>query len=366
MKKRMVWILVLCAAVLLCACKKDEIRVEPAPTTAATEPAPPTTEATEVTEPPTTAPTEPPEEHFWLTFVGDCTLGSDPATYGMPNGFINVVGDDYGYPFRNVAEFFENDEFTMINLEGVFADEGVPAGKLFTFRGPSEYIRILTENSVEAVTLSNNHTLDYHQAGYDSTKALLDGAGIPYVERNSSRLLTTQNGLTIGLYAATFTVDMKDLEAEVAAMREQGAEVVIFAAHWGKEGYYYPLTHLEQYAYDAIDAGVDIVYGHHPHVLQRMEEYNGGVIFFSLGNFSFGGNLQPADMDSVLMQQEYIRDAEGNLRKGELKVVPMSITSELPFNNFQPTPYEEGSEGYLRVMEKLSGAWYGRRIAVNY
>ena len=59
----------------------------------------------------------------------------------------------------------------------------------------------------------------------------------------------------------------------IPMLREQGAEIVIMASHWGKEGYYYPITDQERYAHEAIDAGVDIVFGHHAHVLQKMEEY---------------------------------------------------------------------------------------------
>jgi len=359
MKKTMV--LLLCM-LLLSGCGK-EIRVETVPTTVPTEPAVVTTEAT---EPPTTAPTEPPEEHFTLTFVGDCTLGSAPIHEGTPTGFKMTVGEDYGYPFRNVAQYFENDDFTMINLEGPFTDEGYPAQKTFTFRGPSNYIRFLTENSVEAVTLANNHSMDYGTIGYDSTKALLEEAEIGYVEKDCSSIVTTESGLTIGMYAATFTVDMADLKAEVAALREQGAEVVVFAVHWGKEGYYYPLAHLVDYAHEAIDAGVNVVVGHHPHVLQRMEEYNDGVIFYSLGNFCFGGNVQPPDLDTVLVQQEFIRDAEGNITRGELTLVPASCSSVPVVNNYQPTPYEVGTEDYQRVMDKLTGGWDGIWIPVSY
>ena len=121
-----------------------------------------------------------------------------------------------------------------------------------------------------------------------------------------------------------------------------------------------------EYAQGAIDAGVDIVYGHHPHVLQRIEEYNDGVIFYSMGNFSFGGNLQPTDLDSVLLQQEFIRDAGGNIRRGELTIVPVCISSAPPINNFQPTPYPEGSEEYQRVMDKLNGLWDFKRLPTNY
>ena len=102
-----------------------------------------------------------------------------------------------------------------------------------------------------------------------------------------------------------------------------------------------------------IDAGADIVWGSHPHVLQAMEEYNGGKIFYSLGNFSFGGNIYPDDYDSALIQQEIIRQPDGSICLGETIVVPVCVSSIPDRNNFQPTPYEEGSEGYQRVLEKL-------------
>ena len=360
MKKTMV--LALCLLLLLCGCRK-EIRVETVPTTVPTEPV---VETTEATEPPTTVPTEPPEENFTLTFAGDCTLGWPPGMEAASSSFSEVVGEDYGYPFRNVAEYFQDDDFTMVNLEGPLSDEGYPAQKQFTFRGPPGYIRFLTEGSVEGVTLANNHSQDYGLAAYNDTKTLLQEAGIGYVEKDCASLYTTESGLTVGLYAATFVVDMEDLKAEVAALRESGAEVVIFAVHWGKEGYYYPLSHHVDNARAAIDAGVDVVMGHHPHVLQRMEEYNDGLILYSLGNFCFGGNTQPSDLDTVVVQQEYIRSADGTITRGEVTVVPASISSVPIVNNYQPTPYAVGSEAYQRVMDKLSGGWDLQRIDVNY
>lgn len=361
MKK--ILLLTLCAVLLLCGCKKEEIKVETVPTTIPTEP---TVATTEATEPPTTAPTEPPEEHFVLTFAGDCTLGTMPRHKDASTGFHKVMNGDYQYPFRNVMAYFENDDFTMINLEGVLGEEGYPANKMFVFRGPADYVNILTESSVEAVTLANNHSLDYGRPGYDATKTILSDAGVAYVEKDGSSIMTTESGLTIGMYAATFTVDLEDMKAEVAALREQGAEVVVFAVHWGKEGYYYPITDQVRYAHEAIDAGVDIVYGHHPHVLNHIEEYNDGVIFYSMGNFSFGGNIDPPDMDTVVLQQEFIRDAEGNITRGELTIIPASISSDPKINNYQPTPYAEGTEEYQRVMDKLAGLWKGRSLNVSY
>lgn len=314
-----------------------------------------TTETETTAEETETVPTETEAvpESFLLTFVGDCTLGCRDSHAYAGYGFIQTIGDDYGFPFRNVLNYFESDEMTFINLEGTFCDSGYAVEKAHTFRGPTHYINILTQNSVEAVSLANNHTMDYGQSGYDSTVATLEGVGIPYVERDSSTILTTKNGLTIGIYGAVYYVmDTEVITAAIRQLREQ-ADIVIFAPHWGFEMNTQRNQDQVDLAHAVIDAGADIVWGSHPHVLQAMEEYNGGKIFYSLGNFSFGGNIYPDDYDSALIQQEIIRQPDGSICLGQTIVVPVCVSSIPDRNNFQPTPYEEGSDGYRRVMEKL-------------
>ena len=113
----------------------------------------------------------------------------------------------------------------------------------------------------------------------------------------------------------------------------------------------------------AIDAGANIVWGHHPHVLQPIEEYNGGIIYYSLGNFAFGGNSVPKDHDTAVLQQEIIREPDGSIHLGKLTIIPCSVSSIKERNNFQPTPYEEGSEEYKRVLSKLDGTYGGPNLA---
>ena len=333
------------------------------PTTAAPE-----TEAHTTVPPTETEPeeTEPPEIRYTLTFTGDCTLASDPGNFGSPHGFIGTIGTDYDYPFRNVADIFENDDFTIINLESVLADSGTGASKLFTFRGPTAYTQIMTGSSVEAVTLANNHTEDYGKAGYESTTQALNEAGIWYVEEDKTTLVTTESGLTIGLYADAFNFSNSDIQKNVKKLRDQGAEIIICAFHWGNEGSYRPTNDQKAFAKAAIDAGADIVYGHHPHVLQPIEEYNGGYIFYSLGNFSFGGNHFPRDMDSAIVQVEVLRDENGKVHLDGLNIIPVSISSMKGQNNFQPIPYEEGTTEYDRTMSKLDGTFTGPDLVVNY
>ncbi len=338
--------------VILCGCAE-----EPAETVMSTETLAALPETSAPTTASTTAPTEAPEEHFTLTFVGDCTLGASPANYYAEFGFVKTVGEDYSYPFRNVIGYFMEDAYTFANLEGPLCDVGHPVQKKHTFHGPERFVNILTENSVDFVSLANNHTLDYAQSGYDTTLRTLDGAGVPYVERDASKIVTTPGGLTIGVYgAAYYKLDVEDMVAEIGALREQ-CDIVIYAPHWGIEKTYKPTAVQEEVGRAAIDAGADIVWGSHPHALQPIEEYGSGVIFYSLGNFSFGGNSKPEDFDTALIQVEVIRDGQGHVRLGETTIVPCCLSSIPGRNNYQPTPYAQGSEEYARVMDKLAGTW---------
>ena len=365
MKHKKIVLLSLMLMVFLTACSAPAPEPDhTAPETMAVEITEPATEAP--TTEPATVPTEPPEEHFLLTFVGDCTFGANPSNTFAGVGFPKTVGEDYEYPFRNVISWFENDECTFLNLEGPLSDVGNPMQKKHVFRGPTAYVNILTENSVEAVTIANNHSMDYGRTGYDSTVATLQSANIPFVERDGSCVFTTQNGLTIGMYGAVYYVlDETAITSGVAALKEAGCDLVIFAPHWGVEGTYHPTAQQTKLGYAAIDAGADIVWGSHPHVLQPIEKYKDGIIYYSLGNFSFGGNGYPRDYDTALLQQEVIRTADGSVTLGELTIVPASVSSVSDRNNYQPTPYEVGSKGYERAMQKLDGTWTGPNLPIQ-
>lgn len=308
---------------------------------------------------------EPPEaEEFTITMVGDCTLATAAIIYGGEGSFVHTVGDNYDYPFANVRYLFEDDDFTIVNLECNLTDKAIYSDKTFAFRGPTAYTNIMTGSSVEFASYSNNHIYDYGYEGYDETVAALDAAGLAYCERNSSAVYTTESGLTVGVYAGYFEFDEYDLTAEIGQLSET-CDIVIASLHWGDEGQYHPLDEQTYLGHVAIDAGADIVYGHHPHVLQEMEQYGDGIIFYSLGNFSFGGNDRPRDMDSVIVRQQIIREGR-SVRLGETILLPCSISSAEGYNNYQPILYEEGTEAYNRVLSKLDGSFEGEDLVVSY
>lgn len=323
------------------------------------EPAPDTAQMPEET-------TEPESLRMVMTFAGDCTLGCHTEHTHAGYGFLMTVGEDYDYPFRNVKSWFEKDDLTLVNLEGVLADEGHPRGARYSFRGPTSYVNFLMQNSIEAVTIANNHAFDYGEVGYASTKAVLEENDIPYVEQNSSTVFTLENGVTVGLYATVYnSIDDQAMTAGIKALKEQGVDIVIYAPHWGTEHSFDPTQEQINLGHAAIDAGADIVYGCHPHVLQPIEEYKNGVIYYSLGNFCFGGNIYPSDYDSAIIQQEVFLDDDGTVTLGERTIVPVSISSMEKRNNYQPVPYEAGTEEYDRVMSKLDGTYAGSNLPVN-
>ena len=325
----------------------------------------PETIVPETTVPVTTE--APMPEYFTLTFTGDFTPGCMPGQFENPKAYVGTVGDDYEFPFAHMRTYFEDDDFTFINLEVVLGvGIGRQANKTFVFSGPEEYVQIMTTSSVEAVTLANNHSEDFGIEGYENTKRVLDENGVAYVEEDKTSIFVTESGLTIGLYADSFDFSERDIENNIASLRQQGAEIILCAFHWGTEGAYRHNEKQTRYAHAAIDAGADIVVGNHPHVLQEIEVYNGGLIFYSLGNFSFGGNDHPKDYDSAIIRQQIIRDPDGTVRIGETVIVPICISSVSDRNNYQPIPYPEDSEGYARVLEKLNGTYSGPNVTPGY
>lgn len=295
------------------------------------------------------------EEVFILSFAGDCTLGAEHSRQSSSNSFLRIVGGNYYYPFAYARPFFTNDDFTLVNLEGVFTLSKNARKKAFRFKAQPRYAKILSAGGIEAVTLTNNHSHDYGKIGYEDTKTVLDAEGIAYVSFEESLLVATNRGLSIGVYGGyALGIEEKAVQAGVADLKQRGADVIIAAFHWGQEGSYHFNSKQERIARIAIDAGADMVVGHHPHVLQPLCQYKGKPIAYSMGNFSFGGNTHPKDQDTVIIQQEVIRKVSGKIKMGKTKLIPFCLSHTEKFNDYQPVPYAYNSIGYLRTLRKLS------------
>lgn len=276
-----------------------------------------------------------------ITATGDCSLGKTQEQ-GYSGSFAAMY-DSRGaeYFFKGVKDVFENDDFTLINLECVLTDSEARADKEYNIKGLPEYVEIMSGSSVEAVTLGNNHSSDYGKESLTDTQNNVTAAGIEYGYNEHLGIYTTDEGLTVG-YVSVSLLGINDTRVNcmkdgIASLKAQGVDIVIACPHWGIEKEYYPRSIEKALAHEFIDCGADLVIGNHPHVLQGVEVYNGKVICYSLGNFCFGANRNPSDKNTMIFQQTF-SFVEGNLQADiNAKIIPCSISSRTDYNDFQPT-----------------------------
>lgn len=297
---------------------------------------------------------EEPPVSITISAAGDCTLGTD-ENFDQSRS-LNAYYDENGpaYFLQSVKPIFEADNLTIVNMEGTLTESTSRMDKTFAFKGPADYTKILTEGSVEAANLANNHSRDYGEQSYTDTIAALDAAGIVNFGYDRTAVMDV-NGVKVGLVGTYELAEgmgcEEEMIANIKAVEDQGAQIVIVSFHWGIERENYPDETQVSLAHSAIDHGADLVLGHHPHVLQGIEVYNGKNIVYSLGNFCFGGNSNPSDKDTMIFQQTFTVQNGELVEDNVTNVIPCSLSSESGRNTYQPTPLE--GEEKDRVMAKI-------------
>ena len=292
-----------------------------------------------------------------LSVVGDCTLGTD-ETFDYDTS-LNAYYENYGadYFLQNVKDIFSTDDLTIANFEGTLTDSDEREDKTFAFKAPASYASILTGGSVEAVNTANNHSHDYGDQSFDDTLAALDDAGIVHFGYDETAVMDVK-GIKVGLVGIYELYDHLEREQQlkdnIAKVKADGAQLIVVIFHWGNETETVPDSNQTTLGRIAIDEGADLVCGHHPHILQGIETYKGKNIVYSLGNFCFGGNSSPSDMDTMIYQQTFTIDADGVKKDNVTNIIPCSISSAAydGYNNYQPTP-AEGDEA-TRILGKIN------------
>lgn len=297
---------------------------------------------------------EPEKVSITISSTGDCTLGTDENfNYATSlNAYYEAQGADYF--LQNVRDIFEKDDLTIVNMEGTFTNETSRADKTFAFKASPDFVSILTGSSVEAANIANNHSHDYGEKSYTDTIQTLEDAGIESFGYERVKVLDVKGikvGVT-GIYElATHEGCADDVKKNIQALKDAGAQVIIANFHWGIEREYLPNDTQKMLAHLAIDEGADLVIGHHPHVLQGVEKYNGKYIAYSLGNFCFGGNSNPSDKDTMIVQQTFDFEDGVLTSSSDLNLIPCSLSTASGYNDYCPTPLE-GDEKQ-RVLDKI-------------
>ena len=274
------------------------------------------------------------------------------------SGSFNNYYDLYGsaYFFENVRHIFADSDLTIANLEGPLTESNNINRKEYNYKGHKEYTDALVDGNIDVVNIENNHTFDYFQGGYNDTVAALEDANIGYFG-NGAVYIKEVNGMKVGFISSMGTDSaqyrLDRIKSALDYLENCGIDIKIITFHWGTMYEQKANSRQRTIARFAIDNGADIVIGHHPHVLQGVEEYNGGYIAYSLGNFIFdiGVRTEERAMSAILRYTFYVRGNEIIDKKAEL--IPVYITSSYDrgINDFKPVILE--GEDRERVLEKI-------------
>lgn len=322
----------------------------------------------------------PQSQQIVLSFTGDNILGTDDnfsAASSLPTAWAEHANDPL-YFFRNVAGLFAADDLTVANFEVALTNSREKRykgeGEVYHFHGDPALATTLPAGGIDAVTVANNHTFDYGQHGFDDTVAALRANGIGVFGTGSEsegssydlRLLRTLKGVTFGFVGYQAWTDSDDMVAtirrDLAALRAVGAGVVIPFFHWGIESEHLPYEVQRRLAQIAVDSGADLVVGTHPHVIQSMEIYRGKLIAYSFGNFSFGGNSNPSDKRTFILQTR-LNTLGTAVRSVDFRVIPTRVSGNESYNDYVPTPYiGPEKDQVLGFINEISPTLGGRAV----
>lgn len=272
-----------------------------------------------------------------LFFVGDIML-SRAIGQGMERE------GDYTYPFRLVHDELTTADILFGNLESPISNQGSNVGSIYSFRADPRSVEGLVFAGFDVLSFANNHVGDYGPTALLDTLDRLRSAGLRVVgageiqhEAHTPQVVEV-NGLRIAFFAYTNIAPAHYLEADAEpavanivieeivqdiaqAKNVYNADLVVASYHWGEEYQTHRSGWQERVARETIDAGADLVIGHHPHVVQEVERYHDGVIAYSLGNFVFDQNFSPDTQRGLALR---IQISDGKV--GAVEELPVAFT----------------------------------------
>ncbi len=291
-----------------------------------------------------------------MTFVGDCMLASYKGVAEGTNFAATALKEDPSYFLKNVKSVFQEDDFTVVNLECVLTDNSAlrerhkEESTPFWFKGPTRNTDILTVAGVEAVSLANNHTNDYGSAGSLDTVHAVERAGL-FWGNDSNVMYLRKEDVTVAVICHGLWGGWQAEEiCEIIQNAAENSDYQIVFFHGGKERLRVPEEWKVTACHKMIDAGADLIIGNHPHVLQPYEIYKGVNIVYSLGNFCYGGSRSP-DNRTIIYQAILTFSEEGITT--EISDIPCYVYTGST-NNWQPAIITDEEE-IIRVRDFMWG-----------
>lgn len=282
-----------------------------------------------------------------ISFLGNCTLASIDGEEA-PGNMINYLNTmDTSYFFEKAMPFIGNDDFTIANCESVFSDTSTVKFSedptTFCFKSNPKNAFVFSDNSIDAVSLANNHSYDYGPTGFEETKKALDTANVKWGDNLANVIYLEKYDIKIGIICAKFYgADYANFIIEKIKNVSRNTDIQILFFNGGQEDVSLPEDWKIEGCHKFIDSGADLVIGTGPHILQSYEEYKGISIMYSVGNFCYGGDTQPKTK-TVIYQQTFSFDANNNLLYSNENIIPFYVYVG-DTNNWQPTPVENIDE----------------------
>ncbi len=237
-----------------------------------------------------------------VLFVGDIMLDRSVAVHARE------VGDEA--LFKGVEQLFGGHDLLIGNLEGTLTTQPSIAqqnNSILRFTFDPHYANLLASLGFSAVSLANNHALDFGKSGYDETRSYLDTVqigsfGAPYNDAHLALKINVKDKILCMVgYHSLYKSDYSMIIEKIKNVRLLCNYVVVMA-HWGEEYKLEPIAQQQEAAHAFIDAGADLIIGSHPHVVEPLEVYNNHAIFYSLGNFLFDQGFSPQVMRGLAVE----------------------------------------------------------------
>jgi D-alanyl-D-alanine dipeptidase len=287
---------------------------------------------------------------FDINAIGDCTLGN---YYGVApklsfNYYLDVLKKPTTYFIQNFRNTFLNDDLTIANSENVFTNSTnrvekpyQPTGEFWLSGRPSS-VNIYKDNGIDAVSVANNHSLDYGMDEFKKSVGYLNNAGI-LTFGYGNYAIYQKNGIKVGLLSynllGPFELGVNEtaiksiISRELATMSKY-THIQIVSFHWGIECSNSYNAIQSEFAHFAIDNGADLVLGTHPHYIEPVENYKGRAIAYSLANFCYGGAVNSHNVLSFILNVKFKLNQNKEIVSSADSITPV-ITNDVP-NNYCP------------------------------
>lgn len=280
-----------------------------------------------------------------ISMVGDNSFGTYPeAPEHLQFDYVFEKNNgDNQYVFKNSLPWFNSDDYTVINAESAFTTETKAQQKMWRIKSHPKYAAFLPASGIEAANLANNHTMDYFEAGYRDTLNAFKEQGIAVFDEGMPHIVNIKDIETVFLgydyrYEKSADSYLDNIIRDVKKYKRKD-NLVIVNMHWGIEYMETPAFYQTKFGRAALDAGADIIIGHHPHRLQSIEKYNGKYIIYSMGDYAFGADPTLKSRETAIFRLTFAKEDDSVVMKG-LRIVPAlenSNDSETE-NNYQPLP----------------------------